>query len=194
MNSPEDYLSSSTDKPTRTNDSAALASSVHTTLRSIAELPPPLGLEDRLHASLRAELHGRPRFGMPKAQVLAWPAPHSAQTCWLHSSLLRAAAAAAIVAIVLGGGWGIVSRFQPATTAKGAPLPNRAVGPGGFSSAGAMRTPQTLHGPVVLPGMAPAHTLSGVPVKTKTPKKPILPNAPAEDNKAVVAVPTDSIP
>jgi hypothetical protein len=54
-----------------------------------------------------------------------------------------------------------------------------------------MRTPQTLHGPVVLPEMAPSPALSAPAVKTKTPKKPLLPNAAAQDNKAVVAVPSN---
>jgi hypothetical protein len=190
MNFSDNHLPSSINKAMQTNDSAALASSVDATLRLIAELPAPVGLEDRIHASLRAELIWRTRFVMPRAEVLAWPDSRSTGSRRLHSSLLRTAAAFAIVAIVLGGGWGIASRIQTAATAKGAPLPNRAVGPGGFSSAGAMRTPQTLHGPVVLPGMAPPPALPIPSVKIKTPRKPLLPSAAVQDN--VVAAPAIS--
>jgi len=57
------------------------------TLRLIARLPAPVGLEDRVHAGLRSA----PR----SARVLAWPAAFSPAGGWL-----RAAAAAAIVFVV----------------------------------------------------------------------------------------------
>jgi hypothetical protein len=60
---------------------------------------------------------------------------------------MRAVAAATLVCVVLGGGWSIYSRVQPAETAKGIVLPRHAAAAGGFSNAGAMR--QTLNGPVV---------------------------------------------
>jgi hypothetical protein len=59
---------------------------------------------------------------------------------------MRSAAAAAIVLVVAGGGWGIYTRVQPA---KGIAAPPHVAAPVGFSSSGAMRTPNTLNGPVV---------------------------------------------
>jgi hypothetical protein len=64
---------------------------------------------------------------------------------------MRGAAAAAIVFVVAGGGWGIYSRVQPTPSARVIVMPVRTGVAGGFSNAGAMRTPQTLKGPVVVP-------------------------------------------
>ena len=104
------------------------------TLRILANLPAPEGLEDRVKAGLRSA----PRRGL----IIAWPlAP---EENWLH-----AAAAALIVAAVAGGGWGVYSHIQvaPVPTALVEPqVPDRT---GRFSTAGAMRIPQTVHGPVV---------------------------------------------
>jgi hypothetical protein len=109
------------------------SSEAEETLRLIAQLPAPDGLEDRIHASLRSA----PRT----ARVLAWPST-------LAANWLRAAAAAAIVFVVAGGGWGIYSRVQPGPSAQGVVTPH--VGAqGGFSQAGAERRPQTLQGPIV---------------------------------------------
>jgi hypothetical protein len=124
------------------------SSEAEETLRLIASLPAPDGLEDRIHASLRSA----PRT----ARVLAWPSPMAAN--WL-----RAAAAAAIVFVVAGGGWGIYSRVQPGPSAQGVVAPH--VGAqGGFSQAGAERRPQTLQGPIV------ANPTNAIP-KSKTPLK-----------------------
>jgi hypothetical protein len=98
------------------------------TLRLIANLPAPSGLEDRLHRSLREA----PR----KSRVLAWPA---------SSNWLRSAAAAAIVLVVVGGGWGVYSRVQPGQAPNPGAVPVR----GGFGGAGVVRTPVTLPGPNV---------------------------------------------
>jgi hypothetical protein len=62
---------------------------------------------------------------------------------------MRSAAAAAIVFVVVGGGWGVYSRVQQPQAAKVITMPARVAAPGGFSNAGAMRTPNTLNGPVV---------------------------------------------
>jgi hypothetical protein len=104
------------------------------TLRLIASLPAPAGLEDRVHAVLRAA----PRRG----RVLAWPKALRPESSWM-----RTAAAAAIVFVVAGGGWGVYTRFQQGQPAKVIVMPPRMAGPGGFSGAGAMRTPQTITGP-----------------------------------------------
>lgn len=110
--------------------SGGASSAAETTLRLLASLPAPEGLEDRIHASLRSA----PR----RARVLAWPLP-------LAGNWLRAAAAAAIVFVVAGGGWGIYSRVQPGLTSQGSAIPH--VGAqGGFSEGGAVQRPQTLPG------------------------------------------------
>ncbi len=126
------------------------------TLRLIARLPAPEGLEDRVVAGLRSA-PGAVRRG---ARVLAWPGAFSPAAGWL-----RAAAAAAIVFVVAGGGWGLYSRVGPGDPAHGIAGPRIAT-PGGFTEGGAVRRPQTLVGPVVTPPAPPAAA------KAKTPAKP----------------------
>jgi hypothetical protein len=77
---------------------------------------------------------------------------------------MRGAAAAAIVFVVAGGGWGIYTRVEPAQPARVLVMP-RAGAAGGFSGAGAMRTPETLHGPVV------AQPVTEKPIEVKAAKK-----------------------
>jgi hypothetical protein len=70
---------------------------------------------------------------------------------------MRSAAAAAIVSVVVGGGWGVYSRIPHAQQARSVILAPRGPAQGGFATAGAMRTPQTLNGPVVAhPAAQPA--------------------------------------
>jgi len=126
------------------------------TLRLLASLPAPAGLEDRVQAGLRAA----PRT----ARILHWPAallPASG----MAGSWMRSAAAAAIVFVVAGGGWGIYSHVQPGQPARVTVMPPRVGAGGGFSSAGAMRTPQTLNGPVLPQPVTPK------PVQAKTPAR-----------------------
>jgi len=114
------------------------------TLRLIASLPAPEGLEDRVHAVLKA---------MPRrSRVLAWPRALHVEGGWM-----RGAAAAAIVFVVAGGGWGVYTRVEQSQTPKVIVMPARTPVAGGFSGAGAMRPPLTLPGPT-----APQ------PVKTST--------------------------
>jgi len=182
MNNQENLVSDSTSGAIK--NSQATPFSVDATLRLIATLPPPAGLEDRIHAGLLAQLDADHRREGSGSRVLAWPSSRAGDSRWVQNDLLRGAAAAAIVAVVLGGSWGISARFRPANSAKGIALPNRVAGPGGFSSAGAMRTPQTLHGPVVLPALTPLPSAPFSPVKSKTLKKPLLPSASGAQNKA----------
>ncbi len=104
-------------------------------LRVIARVPVPEGLEERVIAGVRSGA-GR------RARVLEFPALRAG------SGWLRGAAAAAIVFVVAGGGWGVYSRVQRPQAAKVITMPVRVAAPGGFSNAGAMRTPNTLNGPV----------------------------------------------
>lgn len=106
------------------------------TLRLLAQLPAPEGLEERVLAGVHT--------GGPSGSVLSWPRALQPSAGWV-----RAAAAAAIVFVVVGGGWGIYSHVEPLRPDRMGVMPARTGTGGGFSNAGAMRTPQTLNGPVV---------------------------------------------
>jgi hypothetical protein len=139
------------------------------TLRLIAHLPPPQGLEDRVHVALLS----RPR----RARILSWPSAPRLESNWM-----RSAAAAAIVFVVAGGGWGIYSRVQQ-PQAKVIVMPMHVATQGGFSSAGAMRTPNTLNGPVlahpVLGPAKPARPVVRFPKPaTLKPNRPVPSSAP----------------
>ncbi len=139
----------------KTSDSAprALSSPVEESLRLIASMPAPEGLEERVHAALRAA----PRRG----RVLAWPTALRPESSWI-----RTAAAAAIVFVVAGGGWGVYTRVQHGQPAKVIVMPPRMPVAGGFSGAGAVRAPQTLPGPTVT---EPAKASPARPKGTKKP-------------------------
>lgn len=144
------------------------------TLRIIANLPAPEGLEERVHA----RLHAAPRT----TTILRWPVALSPNG-WMHSNALRGAAAAAIVCVVAGGGWRIYSRVQPSAEAQIIVLPAR-IGPGGgFSSAGAIRKPETLTGPVLTHAVAP----ESVEKPAAAPDKPV-------QNKKVRKSPKPAVP
>jgi hypothetical protein len=157
MNSnPHDPMASET---TSDSASASAFSSAEETLRLIANLPAPDGLEDRVHAALNA---------MPRrSRVLAWPRNLRPESGWM-----RGAAAAAIVFVVAGGGWGVYMRVGSTQIEQNLPakvivMPARTPVAGGFSGAGAMRTPVTLPGPTA---PEPAKTN---PAKAKAAKKPV---------------------
>jgi hypothetical protein len=114
------------------------------TLRLIAGLPAPAGLEERVHKALGAA----PREIRGGGRVLAWPARFRARAV-LENNWMRATAAAAIVFVVVGGGWGVYSRVQPGQAGKVLVMPQPTPGSGGFSGAGAIRTPATIPGPKV---------------------------------------------
>jgi len=132
--------------------SESASSAAEQTLRLLAQLRSPEGLEDRVIAGL----HSAPRRG----RILYWPRTLGGS----GGAWIRGAAAAAIVFVVAGGGWGIYTRVQPAQPARVLVMP-RAGAAGGFSGAGAMRTPETLHGPVV------ARPVTDKPIEPKTVKK-----------------------
>jgi len=136
------------------------------TLRLIARLPAPQGLEDRVQAGLRSA----PRRG----KLLGWPVAQAGGSQAI--SWMRAAAAAAIVFVVAGGGWGIYSRVEPGQPTRGIAGP-RLASPGGFNEGGAVRRPQTLVGPSVAPSISPAaaHPATAAAPKPKTPAKATAP-------------------
>jgi hypothetical protein len=148
------------------SDKANAAGSGEETLRLIAKLPAPEGLEDRVNSGLKSA----PRTG----RILEWPAMLHPAGGWMPGGWIRGAAAAAIVFVVAGGGWGIYTRVQPNQPAKVIMMPRAGAG-GGFSSAGAMRTPQTLNLPVVVePAIVQtsnAQTVSTQPLQAKHGKK-----------------------
>ena len=110
------------------------------TLRLIATLPAPAGIEERVKAGLRA--------APSRSSVIAWPLLNLDGRGWMDSSGVRAAAAAAIVLVVIGGGWGVYSHIQLPATPTAVAAPQQVSG-GGFATAGARRTPQTLDRPVI---------------------------------------------
>jgi hypothetical protein len=164
MNSPSHIASD------RNSVSAEASQSAEATLRLIAGLPAPQGLEDRVLSGLKSA----PR----SARVLHWPSILQPTGSWM-----RGAAAAAIVFVVAGGGWGIYTRVQPTQPARVLVMPPR-VGPSGsFSGAGAMRTPQTINGPV-LAQPAPIQPAQAKP-SIKAPARAV--NTPLRRRKPVAA-------
>ena len=111
------------------------------TLRLIASLPAPAGIEDRVKSGLRAA----PR----QTSVISWPLSSANGRAGSRVSAMRAAAAAAIVFVVAGGGWEVYSHIRLAPAPTAVATPQRIDGGGGLSAAGAKRTPRTLEGPVV---------------------------------------------
>jgi hypothetical protein len=123
----------------RQNDIPDRARNAEGTLRLIATLPAPDGLADRVQARLAAA---------PRRPFLLSSFGFS-RNGWMFSPVLRGCAAAAIVLLVAGGGFTIYSRVQPSPTTNAVETPARIGNSGGFSNAGAMRTPDTLNGPVL---------------------------------------------
>lgn len=126
---------------TQNDDRNAAIIDAERSLRLIASLPAPAGIEERVKAGLRA---GRSQSG-----VIGWPVSSPTRAGWAPVSYMRAAAAAAIVFVVAGGGWGVYRHFglAPAPTAAG--VQQRIEGGSGLSAAGAMRTPKTVEGPKI---------------------------------------------
>ena len=146
---------------------------IDVTLRLIATVAAPEGLADRVHARLRSA----PRA----ARVLHWPTNFRTESGWM-----RSAAAAAIAFVVVGGGWGVYSRVQPN---KVIAMPPHVAAPGGFSNAGAMRTPQTVNGPVIEhPANAPAVTATPAASPAKAHETQVI-EMPARKMKAPPVAP-----
>jgi hypothetical protein len=123
------------------------ADEAEATLRLIANLPAPHGLEDRV----RAHLLVAPRRG----RVIAWPGSLVRQSV-RDAGWMRSVAAAAIVCVVAGGGWGIYARVQGGQLTRsiaGPAVPGS--GSSSFSTGEARRRPQTLNGPSI--SVFPAH-------------------------------------
>lgn len=143
----------------KTELSCAELEQAEATLRRMATLPAPAGLEARVHAALETA----PRRG----KVLPWraAAQGGAAPRWL-----RGAAAAAIFAVIAGGSWGIYARVRPGEPSRAVALP-RVNASGGFANAGAMRTPQTLAAPAASTQPKPAQTNAAAPKQAAPAKK-----------------------
>jgi hypothetical protein len=157
--------------------------SVDETLRMIARMPVPERLEERVKAGLQlAEKPGR---------VLGWPAERRGESVgvpggWMRAGWARGAAAAAIALVVVGGGWGIYARVEPAQSAKIVAMP-AAKQNGAFSEAGAMRRPQTLVGPTVKPKPAAPKAGRAVIHSQVSTTRPGAPGVGQEKSTAVAA-------
>ena len=138
------------------------------TLRALARVTAPEGLEERVHTALRSASRGGGRvIEFPGEFPREFSARHASDSPWM-----RTAAAAAICFVVVGGGWGVYSRVQ---TARVIAMPSHISAPGGgFSNAGAMRTPQTLNGPVINHPQNP-QAANGAARVVPLPVKPSLP-------------------
>jgi hypothetical protein len=132
------------------------------TLRLIARLPAPEGLEKRVKAGLHADQVA----GLRTARILDFPAALRPGSNWM-----RSAAAAAIVFVVVGGGWGVYSRVQQPQAAKVIAMPPRVAVPGGLSNSGAMRTPNTLNRPTVVLPVTPKPAQAGAAAQNATKPK-----------------------
>ena len=126
---------------TQNDDRNAATIDAERSLRLIASLPAPAGIEDRVKAGLRVV---RTQSG-----VIGWPVSSATRAGWAQVSYMRAAAAAAIVFVVAGGGWGVYRHFGPAPAPTAAGVQQRIEGRSGLSAAGAMRTPKTVEGPKI---------------------------------------------
>jgi hypothetical protein len=140
------------------SDSSAAAIEAEKTLRLIAVLPAPQGIEERVKSRLRAA----PR----QASLLRWPLRADSGGSWIDGSLMRTAAAAAIVMVVAGGGWEVYTHIRVAPEPAAMKALQPVNGHSGLSTAGAMRTPQTLQGPSVLPTLAKQKAVNGAPAST----------------------------
>src|SRR5579863_4875696 len=120
-------------------DQKTSASAAEETLRLVASLPSPEGLEERIHISLQSTAQDR---GAGRGRILSWPGTLRPESGWM-----RGAAAAAIVFVVAGGGWGVYQGVELNQPPKVIVMPARIPGARGFGSAGAVRIPQTLPGP-----------------------------------------------
>lgn len=155
-------------------------SQAENTLRLIARLPAPEGIEDRVKAGLRAR--GR------SARVLRWPVWMSTDGL-LYANALRGAAAAAIVCAVAGGGWQVYSHVQVSPSAQAAPAAVPARIGNGFSSAGAMRTPDSPYGPVLTHALVPAPQMKAPGVEAHVPSRAARTHAKKHKTTAPAAVP-----
>jgi hypothetical protein len=136
---------------------------VEETLRSLASLPPPENLTDRVHARLAEAAQTAPsRRGF-------W-------SYWMPAQRFQFAGAAALMLAVVGSTWAVYHQHprQPAATQAAHPA---APTPGSFGTASTARVPPTLN-PIKVPPAPHRKPGAGHPVAKQTPKPAVVP-APA---------------
>jgi hypothetical protein len=117
------------------------------TLKLVAAVAAPEGLAERVKARLAAD------GAVPvRGRLLSWPSPRGMRAEWL-----RGAVAAALLAAVAVGGALAYRWVAPVPVAHKAPAIARPAAQSGFSTAGAMRTPKTLVGPLAPASKTPHH-------------------------------------
>jgi hypothetical protein len=193
-----------TTNPHNPTSSAPFPGSAEETLRVVAGLPAPAGLEDRMRAAIhlarnenfqRQENSSGPNGPGPnvygndrRGRVLAWPSALKPQTGWM-----RTAAAAAIVFVVAGGGWGVYTRVEQNRPARILVMPPRIGAPGGLQGASAVRIPQTLTRPIVSTASQPVVSPAVQPTASATAQsknaKSAAPKAAVKRGKAAAATP-----
>jgi hypothetical protein len=131
------------------------------TLHLLTQVEPPKGLAERVQSRLEDEPRRRTHRGLLHL--------FDPLTPW--GNWMRGLAAAAIVAILAGGCWEVFSRSHAPAVTPSASLaaPSTTTTGNGFTSAGAVRKPQTLDGPLARPENDPAK--SAVKAKKNTPKE-----------------------
>jgi hypothetical protein len=151
--------------------------SAEETLRLIASLPAPDGLVERVQTRLQTVR----RTG----RILNWP-QGLVSSGRRYGNAMRGAAAAAIVCVVVGGGWRIYSRVQPAPSARVIVMPVPAASSRGFSIGGSVHTPDPHIGPVLTPQLfaQPSRIESVQPIAIQ-PKRVAKPGNPGSASNSV---------
>ena len=123
---------------------------VDESLRLLSQVELPAGLEDRLRAGLRLAV-----TEPGSARILSWPTKTGKRVV-RSMAWRRAAAAIFLAAAILGCAWSVLwqQKSRSASIQQNHPMV-RPLPAGGFSNAGAMRTPKTLDGPIANPQSMP---------------------------------------
>jgi hypothetical protein len=127
------------------------------TLRRVATLPPPVGLEDRVHHRLRSE-----QSTLPARSI--W-------SLWMPARRLQFAGAAMLVLALAGSTWRLYHTKNGAVVIQPAPQTSSPATPGNsFGSAGAERHPSTLT-PIKVPPAPKKKPAASHPGAKPSPKK-----------------------
>jgi len=127
------------------------------TLRRVATLPPPAGLEDRVHRRLRSQ-----QSTLPARSIWA---------LWMPVRRLQYACAALLVLALAGSTWRLYHTKNDAVVIQPAPQTGSPATPGNsFGSAGAERHPSTLT-PIKVPPAPKKKPTASHPGAKPSPKK-----------------------
>jgi len=131
----------------------------------------PEGLEDRIEARLRQALAAERTHTslLQRLQLKFAELSEGLQANWMQSNALRGSMAVLLAALVIGSGYQIANRSNTAQSPALAPTAPQSNG--GFNSAGAVRTPHTIDGPL-LPTETPAANAAQPQVASAAKAKP----------------------